>query len=89
VVGAEISGRVERGVGQVPQRQRGELGVDQSIVIIHNTKTYHRAPRANLTLRHKLKRMVTLHVIWRIATKVSPDISCVVAAVFSRSPPHA
>jgi len=29
-------------------------------VIIHNRKTYHRAPRANLTLRHKLKRIVTL-----------------------------
>ena len=51
VVRAEVSGRVERGVGQVPQRQRGELGVDPSIVIIHNTKTYHRAPRADLTLR--------------------------------------
>jgi hypothetical protein len=43
-------------------------------------KTYHRAPRANLTLRHKLNRIAALDVIWRIATKLSPDISCAAAA---------
>jgi hypothetical protein len=40
VLGARRPGGVERGVGELPQRQCRELGVYPSVVIIHATRTY-------------------------------------------------
>ena len=40
VPGACRAGGVERGVGELPQRQSRELGVYPSVVIIHATRTY-------------------------------------------------
>jgi len=44
VPGAEGPGLRQRRVGQIPERQGGELGVDSWLAIIHETKTYLTRP---------------------------------------------